>query len=214
MRKRSWMTASGQHVQEHYTTYVFTVVLFVMGIIFGAIVVNSLSFNQKEDLYYYLTNFFGQVSLGNIASTHDVWKESFLQNLKYIGLMWILAMSLVGLPLILILLFLKGLVVGFTVGFLVNQMGWNGFLLAFVSVVPQNIILVPIFIMMAAVSISFSLKMIRHQFVKRTHEPIFRAMLRYTFVMLSFSIALAFASSLEAYVSPLLMKEVVELIQK
>ncbi len=55
--------------------------------------------------------------------------------------------------------------------------------------------------------------MIRHQFVKRTHEPIFRAMLRYTFVMLSFSIALVFASSLEAYVSPLLMKEVVQLIE-
>ena len=136
MRKRLWTTTWGQHVQEHYTTYVFTVVLFVMGVVFGAIVVNSLSFSQKQDLYYYLTNFFGQVSAGHIASPHDVWKESFLQNLKYIGLMWILAMSLVGLPLILILLFLKGLVVGFTVGFLVNQMGCNGFLLAFVSVVP------------------------------------------------------------------------------
>ncbi len=30
---------------------------FVMGVVFGAIVVNSLSFSQKQDLYYYLTNF-------------------------------------------------------------------------------------------------------------------------------------------------------------
>ncbi|MGX1900879.1 stage II sporulation protein M [Thermolongibacillus altinsuensis] len=214
MRKRSLATIWRQHVQEHYSIYVFTVVLFLMGVIFGAIVVNSLNFSQKEDLYYYLTSFFGQVSEGNLASSHDLLKESFFQNIKYIGLMWILAMSLVGLPLILILLFLKGMVVGFTVGFLVNQMGWNGFLLAFVSVVPQNLVLVPVFMVMAAISIAFSLKMIRHQFIKRTHEPIFRAMMRYTVTMFAFSLTLFVASSLEAYVSPFLMKEVIQMIEK
>ncbi|GMB07768.1 stage II sporulation protein M [Thermolongibacillus altinsuensis] len=214
MRKRSLATIWRQHVQEHYSIYVFTVVLFLMGVIFGAIVVNSLNFSQKEDLYYYLTSFFGQVSEGNLASSHDLLKESFFQNIKYIGLMWILAMSLVGLPLILILLFLKGMVVGFTVGFLVNQMGWNGFLLAFVSVVPQNLVLVPVFMVMAAISIAFSLKMIRHQFIKRTHEPIFRAMMRYTVTMFAFSLTLLVASSLEAYVSPFLMKEVIQMIEK
>jgi stage II sporulation protein M len=214
MRKRSLATVWGQHVQEHYSIYVFTVVLFLMGVIFGAIVVNSLNFSQKEDLYYYLTRFFGQVSEGNLASSYDLLRESFLQNVKYIGLMWILAMSLVGLPLILILLFLKGMVVGFTVGFLVSQMGWHGFLLAFVSVVPQNIVLIPVFMVMATISVAFSLKMIRHQFIKRTHEPIFRAMMRYTVTMFSFSLALLVASSLEAYVSPLLMKEVIQIIEK
>ncbi|MCL6616730.1 MAG: stage II sporulation protein M, partial [Anoxybacillus ayderensis] len=128
MRKRSWTTTWGQHVQEHYTTYVFTVVLFVMGVVFGAIVVNSLSFSQKQDLYYYLTQFFGQVAKGQFASEYDMFQQSYFHNLQYIGFMWVLGISIIGLPLILVLLFLKGVVVGFTVGFLVNQMGWQGFL--------------------------------------------------------------------------------------
>jgi stage II sporulation protein M len=36
------------------------------------------------------------------------------------------------------MVFLKGIVVGFTVGFLVNQMGINGFFLSFVSVLPAK----------------------------------------------------------------------------
>ena len=46
---------------------------------------------------------------------------------------------------------MKGMVIGFTVGFLVNQMGWNGFLLSFVSVLPQNFIIIPVFIMTATI---------------------------------------------------------------
>ena len=56
---------------------------------------------------------------------------------------------------ILILLFIKGMVVGFTVGFLVSQMGWQGFMLAFVSILPQNLIIIPVFIIMAALSVIF-----------------------------------------------------------
>ena len=48
---------------------------------------------------------------------------------------------------------MKGMVVGFTVGFLVNQMGWNGFLLSFVSVLPQNFIIIPVFIVTATLSV-------------------------------------------------------------
>ena len=50
------------HLREHSSIYLFVIVLFLMGVIFGAVVVNSLSFTQKEDLFYYLSQFFGQVS--------------------------------------------------------------------------------------------------------------------------------------------------------
>ena len=43
---------------EHSSIYLFVIVLFLMGVIFGAVVVNSLSFTQKEDLYYYLITIF------------------------------------------------------------------------------------------------------------------------------------------------------------
>ncbi|BDG31481.1 stage II sporulation protein M [Parageobacillus thermoglucosidasius] len=212
MRRHPVKSVISVHMREHASVYLFVIVLFLMGVIFGAIVVNSLNFGQKQDLYYYLTQFFGQVSKGNIAGARDMFQQSYFHNLKYVAFMWVLGISVIGLPIIFILLFLKGIVVGFTVGFLVNQMGWQGFLLSFVSVMPQNLIIIPAFLVMGVVSISFSLQMVRNQFMKRGHEPIFPAIMRYTAVMILISISLLVSSSLEAYVSPLLMKQVIEIV--
>lgn len=125
------------HIEDNKAIYLFTIILFLIGIIFGAIVVNSLSLTQKNDLFMYLQQFFGQVSNGHLAESSAIFSQSFAHYAKYVGLMWILGLSIIGLPVILILLFLKGVVVGFTVGFLVNQMGMTGFFLSFVSVLPQ-----------------------------------------------------------------------------
>lgn len=199
------------HVKQNLSIYVFTVILFVMGIIFGAVVVNSLSYDQKDDLFLYLNRFFGHVSSGDMAEASLMFKQSFIHYLKYIGLMWILGVSIIGLPIILILLFLKGIVVGFTVGFLVNQLGLHGFLLSFVSVMPQNIILIPVFLICTAQAIMFSIKMVRQQFIKRVNEPILAHFTNYTLLMVVMIVFISIASVYEAYISPALMKSVVQL---
>ena len=87
MKKKMYQNIVAMHVREHSSIYLFVIVLFLMGVIFGAIVVNSISFSQKEDLYYYLTQFFGQVSKGKVVTSNDLFKQSFFHNCKFIGLM-------------------------------------------------------------------------------------------------------------------------------
>ncbi|MFD0048509.1 stage II sporulation protein M [Actinomycetes bacterium NPDC127524] len=215
MKKRSVIqNAAIKHITEHSSLYVFVTVLFLMGVIFGAILVNSLSPAQKDDLFYYLSQFFGQVSQGKIAANQDMFFQSLTHNIKYIAVIWILGISVIGLPVILILLFLKGMVVGFTVGFLVNQMGWNGFLLSFVSILPQNIFIVPIFIIIASLAVSISMKMIRRIFLKQIRDPLKPIFTRYIFSLAFSMFFLIAAGILEAYLSPPLMKNVVSLLNK
>lgn len=209
MRKKMYQNVVANHFREHSSIYLFVVVLFLMGVIFGAIIVNSLSFTQKEDLFYYLSQFFGQVSDGNVAAASDLFKQSIFHNTKFIGLMWILGISIIGLPVILILLFMKGMVVGFTVGFLVNQMGWDGFLLSFVTVLPQNLIIIPVFIVASTISVSFSLKMISRQFMKKVGQPIMPMLGKYMFAFVVAVLFLCAAAGIEALLSPILMKSVI-----
>jgi stage II sporulation protein M len=212
MKKRLYQSDAASYFREHSSIFLFIVVLFLMGVIFGAIVVNSMSITQKEDLFYYLSQFFGQVSSGKEAEDNDLFLQSFFHNSKFIGLMWILGISIIGLPVILILLFIKGMVVGFTVGFLVSQMGWQGFLLAFVSILPQNLIIIPVFIMMAALSVIFSLRMIKKQFLKKYAQPILPFFKRYIFALIVAGIFIVAASGIEAYLSPWLMKTMISSI--
>ncbi|KKI93079.1 stage II sporulation protein M [Bacillus sp. SA1-12] len=204
------------HLKDHSSIYLFVFVLFLMGVIFGAIIVNSMNLSQKEDLFYYLNRFFGQVAEGKVASSADMFHQSFFHNLKYLGLMWILGVSIIGLPVILVMLFIKGIVVGFTVGFLVNQLGLKGFLLSFVTVLPQNVLLIPAFIIMCSVAIAFSLKIIKQLFVKKSNslEAPFTLFMRYVIVFLFIGVMAIAASGFEAYASPFLMKNIVELVSK
>lgn len=202
-----------KYFREHSSIYLFVTVLFLMGVIFGAVVVNSLSITQKEDLFYYLSQFFGLMAEGKVAASNDLFFQSLLHNSKFIGLMFILGISIIGLPIILIMLFLKGLVVGFTVGFLVNRMGWDGFVISFVSVLPQNIIIIPVFLIASALSVSFSLKMIQRQFMKRPGQPILPMLGRYALSFLAALLFLAAAAAIEAHISPILMKMVVSSIE-
>ncbi|MGG5253720.1 stage II sporulation protein M [Neobacillus sp. SM06] len=213
MKKRIYQNAAASYFREHSSIFLFVVVLFLMGVIFGAIVVNSMSITQKQDLFYYLSQFFGQVSDGNIQESTDLFIQSLLHNSKFIGLMWVLGISIIGLPIILILLFLKGMVVGFTVGFLVSQMSWKGFLLAGVSILPQNLIIIPIFIIMAVMSISFSIKMIKKQFMKKFAQPILPLFKQYIVALTAAVLLLSAAAAVEAYLSPGLMKSVIHSIK-
>ncbi|GAK12850.1 stage II sporulation protein M [Geomicrobium sp. JCM 19039] len=199
------------HISEYRSLYVFSAVLFFMGIIFGAIVVNSLSLSQKEDLFIYLQQFFGQVGDGQLTADGDLFWESFVHYIKYIGLMFVLGLSVIGSPLILLLLFLKGIAIGFTVGFLVNQMGIEGFVLSLVTVLPQNILLVPIIMISAVLSVAFSLRLIRQQFIKTIRpEPIFPHFVRICMFMVVAIVVIVGAAAIEAFVSPSLLSYVTE----
>ncbi|AZU63220.1 stage II sporulation protein M [Neobacillus mesonae] len=209
MKKRLFQSNVAAYFREHSSIFLFIVVLFLMGVIFGAIVVNSMSYTQKEDLFYYLSQFFGQVSDGKVAEQNDLFAQSFFHNSKFIGLIWILGISIIGLPVILILLFVKGMVVGFTVGFLVSQMGWKGFMLAFVSILPQNLIIIPVFIIMAALSVIISLKMIKKQFMKKFAQPVMPLFKGYIFALIAAVVFISAASGVEAYLSPWLMKTII-----
>jgi len=210
MKKNSQLqNVAIQHFREYSSLYMFIIVLFLMGVICGSIIVNSLSYTQKEDLLYYLSRFFGQVADGQISSSTEMFIESVKHNIQYIGLIWIFGISIIGLPLILVLLFLKGVVIGFTVGFLVSTMGWEGFQIALMAVLPQNIILVPLTIFITVLSVALSINIISRLFFKQVRYPLKPVLIRY---IVSFIICVLFitgAGAIEAYFSPLFMQQIV-----
>ncbi|AVD56357.1 MULTISPECIES: stage II sporulation protein M [Heyndrickxia] len=213
MKQVALQNPVSRHIRENSSIYAFVIALFLMGVIFGAVIVNSLSIAQKEDLFFYLKQFFGQVSTGKLAAPEDLFRSSFLHNLKFLGLIWLLGISIIGLPLILVLLFLKGLVVGFSIGFLVNQMKWGGFLLSFVTVLPQNLLIIPLFIFTSVMAVMFSLNLIRKIFMKQAaHFAFFQLFLRYCTALLAVFIASLAAACIEAYLSPQLMQAVMKMI--
>ncbi len=211
MKKRWRSNFITNHIEQYSSFYIFHTVLLIMGVIFGAIVVNSLSTTQKDDLFYFINEFFSQLKSGEVLAPKETFLHSLSYNSKYVGLMWILGITMIGLPIILLLLFLKGMVIGFTIGFFVQQMGWKGFLLSFVSVLPQNLIIIPVFIVVAVISVSFALQLIKKLFVKSIYQPIAPMLVKYCMFFGAAILLLGLAAFVEGYFTPYLMRSLLSL---
>lgn len=192
--------------KENLHLYLFVTILFVMGIVFGALMVNALTLEQKQDLTRYLGSFFQTVTLGGDGVSEPTFMQLFGLHFKWIAIIWLLGVSVVGLPIVLVLDFLKGLLVGFTVGVLISQYTWKGMLFAVVSVVPQNIVIVPVIIISSVAAVSFSAYLVKHRFMQKTNGSATSGFVSYTSLILSMIAIMFLIALFEAYVTPKLIE--------
>ncbi|GEB77132.1 stage II sporulation protein M [Sporolactobacillus inulinus] len=195
-----------QHISDYLSLYTFVTGLILMGIIFGAIVVNCLSYESKSNLLHYLQQFFGELAQHQIAEPQALFKESFLHHFQLILLIWVLGLSIIGLPVIFLLVFIKGMFLGFTVGFLISQMGSKGLMAVLVSIFPQNLIILPNFLFIAVLSVAFSLKMIRQLLMRTRKHPLLPQFINYAIVLAAVCFVAVIASGYESYLSPALIR--------
>lgn len=207
MRKRYGQTIQA-YLKEHQSLYLFTIVLFSTGIVFGAVIVNSLAQAQKQELIGFLQYFFKHLDQNGVPEPNVHFLHTFSFYLKTLGVMWILGLSIIGLPMILLLLFLKGVMVGFTVGFLVNELQWQGVTFSLMGVLPQNMLIVPALLIVGVAGISFSLRLIRTRLLSK-RDLIMPHFFSYTMLMLAMLGVLAVAALFESFVSPSLMQYVI-----
>jgi stage II sporulation protein M len=193
------------YLKEHLSLYVFVGVIFITGVVFGAVMVGALSPEQKQEIMRYLSNFFSSVEQGAFSDAKSSFQQSFALHIKWILIIWVLGMSVIGLPLILILDFLKGVLIGFSVAYLVGQFSWNGLWFALVSVAPQNLIEIPTLLLCSVTAMAFSIHLVKQRFMTRKgtfYEPF----MRYSATVLLSVTLLAGVAMFEAYVSPVMMK--------
>jgi stage II sporulation protein M len=185
--------------------YFFVGLLFVLGVIFGALAVNALSPQQKVELLDYLQVFLRGVGqkLGEIDSG-VVLRQSAANNLKTVGLLWLLGATVIGAPLAVVIIFVRGFVIGFSVGFLCSEMGAKGVALSLLAIFPQNLLAVPVFLAVGVSSLGFAVLVVRRR-VGRFRINLAEEFLAYTFTCLVLAALLVGASLIEAYLTPIFM---------
>lgn len=188
-----------QHLADRLGSYLFVSVLFTVGVFSGAISVNQLSFSQRQELLGFLQQFFSAGA--GIPASADAFLRTLVLNLQMAGAVWLMGIILFGLPIIVLLVFFRGFILGFSVGFLINQMGMKGLLFASCSVIPHNLISVPVGLAISAIAISFVMQTLKPPKSLTRQRPM-RRIGYYTSTILALSILLIIASLVETYVTP------------
>ncbi len=185
---------------KNQTVFTASSAALAIGVAAGAFMAARLSGDEAASLAADIIQ-----SVGNASGTTS-FSKSLLQNSQSVLLFWVLGMSVVGAPLLLAAIGVKGYAVGYTVGFLVRSFGLTGFLASASGVLPHNLLIVPCYVLLAGFGICFSKTLLKGG---RDTKGQFTA---YTLkAVLIFAVILS-GSVFEGYISSGLMKNAMSIV--
>ncbi|MCL6611019.1 MAG: stage II sporulation protein M [Peptococcaceae bacterium] len=180
---------------------VFLAVLLVLvsGLLVGSMSAGRMDRAKAEDLSNYIRDFVQKVGEVNFDPAR-IAKSAMINNAITVAAMYILGLTVIGIPVTLAILFVRGFVIGFTVGFLTGDMSLGGVILTLSAVLPHNLLHLPAVCFGASASVMFSLLLLKRNF--DTAVRIWPGLIRYTAVM-GFVLAVTLGAGLvEGYITP------------
>jgi len=195
-----------RHLINNINIYVLAILVFVIGISLGAITVAGLGQLQKEQLSSYLEGFFKLYKNQSIANT-KILIASLRENFRLVAIIWFLGVTAIGVPLIFLMIALKGIAVGFTSGFIVSTMGTKGVLFQMITFIPKELIIIPCLMGLCISSVNFSRNMISGRCTGRlSKNDLKKDFITYCTTALCFAGIILAAILFESYISSIFIK--------
>ena len=187
-----------EHIKNNLNLYFFLFLAFVAGISAGAFTVNGLSPVQKKELTNYLHGFF-QLFENQKVDGNEILRISLMDNMRQIAILWVLGVTIIGIPFIYILIGVRGFITGFTSGFIIEYLGLKGVLFSAMTILPKELIIIPCLIALGVNGINFSMGIIKNKSNKDENKQ-FKRIFAYCFVTLTFSTLIFFGIFVESYI--------------
>ncbi len=152
------------------TKKVFIIIFIVtlLAFIIGILLVSIESKDNKELITTSLTTFFNNIK-ENKLNTQTLLYKSITNNLIINIIVWLLGISIIGLPIVLIILSFKSLTIGFTISSILYTYKLNGLIKVIIYIIPNIINLFVLFVL-TYYSINFSLMLFNYLFRKKEYN--------------------------------------------
>lgn len=187
------------------------IVIVLVGIITGSLLVAVLNESDKNLVTEYINMFFNNIK-DNKLNYIDTLKNSIISNMSLIIVIWLLGISIIGVPIITFLYFCKSFILGFSLSSIIMHYKIKGCLIAFLYIFPHQIINIIMLTILMTYALSLSFKLISSFFKKKTID--FKIIMKKYLVILLFSLLISIISSLlEVFLMPKLIKMVIPLIK-
>ena len=192
---------------EHRAYSLLVMAAFLLGTLLGALAVNVLPVAETARLAARIRELVTVVG-GPGLPVGAVFLAAAATNLKVLGLIYILSLSVAGLPLVLLAVLFRGFVLGFALAIILTLLPSAGVGLALVAVVLPNLLLVPAWLATGSGGVAFSWHLLSHP-AWRGRKRLWESFGAYSAVVLLAGVAVLAGSGTQAVVTPWLMKSLV-----
>ena len=180
-----------ENIMENARSYLILLVIFFIGIILGVIFVNNAKEAQSLQISSYLNNFVESVKENYQISRSKLLMKSILNNLYITIILWFLGSTVIGFPLIYVVIGYKGYSIGYTISSIIATLGTGKGLIFIISTMLfQSIIYIPAIL---ALSVS-GIKLYKLIMADRRRENIKIQILKHTIFSIFIFIILIISS--------------------
>lgn len=190
---------------------IFLVVLLLVGVVAGTLFITILSSTDKSLVKEYMNSYMSSIEKDKINYL-ALFCNSFLKEFLIASVIWLLGISIVGIPAILFLFFKEAFVLGFSIGSLLFVYKGKGLLYALFYIFPCQILNIIAYGILLMYALSVSMKMIEAVFKHKTID--FKTIMgKYSKVLGIVLILFLVSSLLETFLLPNILKWLLSIIK-
>lgn len=193
----------------------FVLFIIILGIISGSIFLVVLKEADRNLVIEKINTFFTNINNNNINNI-EAFKNSLIENVIYITVIWVLGMSIIGIIINIFLIYVKGFILGFTISSFILVFKYKGILASIIYVLPTSIINILIYLLLGIYSILFTFKLLNIIFIKEkyTNMNMKRFIKKYIIIFIICLLLALISAITEGFLIPSLLKLIIKLFIK
>ncbi|MCI8588323.1 MAG: hypothetical protein HFG40_01580 [Bacilli bacterium] len=184
--------------------YLVLIVVILLGMGTALFYQFFLGKDLKGDIVVQMNQFFTSIKDGNLNFSVTL-QNSLSSNGISLFVIWIFGISIIGIPFILIHLFLKSFILFFSFVSIIANYHFKGIFLSIVYIFPHQIVNLVIWLLLSFYAVGFSIKLIQVLFLKRNIN-LKEHFKKYTKILVLCMIGLTISSFFETYLCPWFLK--------
>ena len=195
------------YIKENIKTYLILLIIFFIGLILGVIFVDNASEPQANQISSYINNFINSIKENYQISTKDLLKETVINNVSIAVILWFLGSTVIGFPMIYVVICYKGYCIGYTISSVIATIGTaKGIVFILATMLLQNIIYIPVILTLGVSGV----KLYRLIMEDRRRENIKIQIAKHTIFSILMLMLLIISALIETYISGNLLEAVIK----
>lgn len=205
------MDKLNKKIKDQKRIIVFLLIIALIGLICGSFFITLLNKTDQELVKTYIETFINNINT-NKLNYLDAFKNTLVTNSIYTIVIWLLGISIIGIPIIILMYFTKLFIISFSVSAFILKYQLKGVLLVLTYVFPHHIINFLIYTLLMIYATKFSYILINSIIKKKTIH--FKNIMNNYLIILGICIVVLILTSLyETFAVPYILKQVISLVK-
>lgn len=207
MRYSNYKNALKNYIKVNYKEYILISLIFLIGIFVGVMIINNSKESQISEISTYINDFITKYKEIDNINKVSLIVESIKKNLLLAIILWLAGTTVICMPIVLIVVLLRGIVLGFTISSITITLGTlKGILFCVSSIALQNILYIPAILTIGVSSIKLYKSIIKD----KMRENIKIEIIRHTIISVLMVILLVLSAIIENLISIKILKNIIK----